>query len=306
MIQFPPEPIDLHTVFASDGGQGLQRLDDAFDEYLTIPTTLAEDDRRYTRAELDSLDNKAIRALLVDRGLSGDFGDQHEHLVRLALNTQRIPVAFGGASIRFSDPRFFTGRPGSSGDRDVAVPYPLVVLTRTRIAPELTRNHSAALRKIAWTSDGNQVLMSPQPIPLTVSYQIELLSLSQVQINQMDAFLLRGFGIRDSIIHVDLGTPWGEQLVFINFDAGYSDDSQLSSPLASAKRIFRHTYSAELDYWLPQPSKLVRTVRDVRTIVATKKPDGTIDELGQVPTVEWEDYDPEESYTDPLVIGTEE
>ena len=113
------EPIDDHVVFTSDGGKGLQRLDDAFDEYPTIPVTV-RGARRYSRRELDSLDNPSLRGLATERGLSGDFGDQHANLVRLLLNTQRVPVAFGGASIPAVEEHDTTCRSASHAEHRAA------------------------------------------------------------------------------------------------------------------------------------------------------------------------------------------
>lgn len=250
-----------------DSHDVLRAHDEALADLLHFPLEIQDNGYRWLRSELKTMEVEQLQGIAKERGAFYE-SDHRPVLIQSVLNTQQIPVIMATPEVARAKSELITGKVTRAVGTSAQEPgmrithYPAVVVLRTGVLSDTDRASSPALRPLGWESGGNLVFQSKLPIPVVLSYQIELVARSMHHINLLDAGVSRIFGLYLAELSVNLGSPWGARYASMTTTGPYSDSTTWEGE--PAVRLIRHIYSAELRGWVPQVGQLVRTVRTIQ------------------------------------------
>lgn len=240
----------------------LATYDSVMLDVLSIP--LNTGGRVYSPQELELLPLDTLREILDSRGR--DSKSPHRgQLIQNVLNTQRVPIVFATPANAWAFPEYMTGNveqaPDFAATRNVH--YPVAALQRFAPQQDQRRFSRPLRRKLAWSGDGNAVMQGLQPVPVTIQYQLDLLTLTMRDTNAALLHYSRTFLDKVPVpVKVNHGEPWGYLPIFIVLDS-VRETSQLEGASDRAEKILRTVYTFTIQGQIPSSTKATRTVREV-------------------------------------------
>lgn len=264
----------------------LRAYDLLIEDVFTVPLQV---EGLYTRAELQALPVLDLQAVAKARGVFSQTTNR-EQIVSAVLNSQRVPVVWAQRETPWGLQQFTAGvepsdDPAVQPDPATVNPvYPCWSIWRLPYRRDTTRYQGALRRRVARTPDGHRIFQALQPIPLDLVYQVDFAALDQATANRLDLFVMRLFGGGPPLRRlVDLGRPWGQIPVYLE-ETGMQDLSQITLSPEEEQKVVRHSFTVEVEAWVPQAGVMTPTVLGVRTDVVVQtagEPDQKVLELDE-------------------------
>lgn len=253
-------------------------------DLLSVP--LSGVSRVYSPQELDLFPEDQIRAILDKRGKFSD-STSREQLVQSVLNSQRVPIIFATPSNAWAFSEYTTGNQEESPDYAAShnVHYPVMSLQRFQPQMDKSRYSRALRRKLSWSPDGNAVMQGLQPVPVTMSYQLDVLTLTMRDANSIFLYLSRQYLDKvPQLVKVNHGDPWGYLPIYIFLDS-VRDTSQLETSGERAEKILRTVYTFSVNGQIPTSVKAARTVRKIQYTITDETVESNPQDLEALPEV---------------------